>query len=50
MKKSEQYQIAAMAVLLASYIRPSDKIQIVETLLMEKRLAQLSEKRKEGDK
>lgn len=44
MKKSEQYQYALMAVLLTSYIRPADKLQIIETLMIEKRLAELNEK------
>lgn len=44
MKKSEQYQIALMAVLLTSYIRPADKLKIIETLMIEKRLAELNEK------
>ena len=48
MKKSEQYQIAIMAVLLTSYLRPADKLEIIETLMMGKRLARLSEER-EGD-
>lgn len=48
MKKSEQYQIAIMAVLLTSYLRPADKLEIIETLMMEKRLARLSEER-EGE-
>lgn len=46
MKKSEQYQIAIMAVMLNSYLRPADKLEIIETLMMEKRLAQMSEERK----
>lgn len=48
MKKSEQYQIAIMAVLLTSYLRPADKLEVMETLMMEKRLAKLSEERKEA--
>lgn len=44
MKKSEQYRFALMAVLLTSYLRPADKLEIIETLMVEKRLAELNEK------
>lgn len=47
MKKSEQYQVALMAVLLTSYLRPADKLEIIETLMIEKRLAQMNERREE---
>lgn len=47
MKKSEQYQVAIMAVLLTSYLRPADKLEIIETLMIEKRLAQMNERREE---
>ena len=47
MKKSEQYQVALMAVLVTSYLRPADKLEIIETLMIEKRLAQMNERREE---
>lgn len=51
MRRSEQFQVAVMAVLLTAYIKPVDKIEIIETLLAEKRAAQWSEERREaGDK
>lgn len=51
MKRSEQFQVPVMAVMLTAYIKPADKIEIIETLLAEKKSAQWSEERKEaGDK
>ena len=44
MKKSERYQVAMIAVLTNPAITPSDKLEIIETLLDNKSLAEWSEK------
>lgn len=50
MRKSDQYKAAMMAVLLTGYISPEDKLEILETLMVEMRLARLTEEREGGDR
>ena len=44
MKKSEQYKVAMKAVLAYTSINADQKIEIVETLLSDKRMAEYGEK------
>ena len=44
MKKSEQYQQAMRAVMGVNYLRTDQKIEIIDTLLSDKRLAEYIEK------
>ena len=43
MKKSNRYQLAMMAVLVCNEIANEDKLEIIETLMGDKTLAEWSE-------
>lgn len=47
MKKSERYQVAMIAVLTNNSIMANDKLEIIETLMGDKSLAEWSEKAEE---
>ena len=47
MKKSERYQVAMIAVLSNNAIMPTDKLEIIETLMADKNVAEWSEKQEE---
>lgn len=47
MKKSIRYQLAMMAVLVCNEIEAQDKLEIIETLMGDKSLAEWSEKQEE---
>ncbi len=49
MKKSEQYQAAMKAVLAYNGIIPDQKLEIIDTLLSDKRMAEYGEKEKAGE-
>ena len=44
MKKSERYQAAMIAVLNTSYIMATDKLEIIETLMDAKSVAEYAER------
>jgi hypothetical protein len=50
MKKSERYQLAMLSVVDDESIEAADKLEIVETLMNDKRIAEWSEKQEEEKK
>ena len=49
MKKSEQYKAAMLAVVEDALIAPSDKLEILETLMADRRLALYNEEPKDAN-
>ena len=49
MKKSYIYQLAMLAVLATERIEPVDKLEVVEVLMNDKRVAEWSEKQEAGN-
>ena len=50
MRKSEQYKAAMLAVMEDVLIAPSDKLEIIETLMTDRRLAIYNEEPEDGNK
>ena len=48
-KKSDLYQLAMMAVIQAEFILPVVKIEIIEQLLTDRKLAEYGERVQEGE-
>lgn len=48
MKKSEQYTVAMLAVLKDICLSDSDKLEVIETLMSQRGMAQYSERMVEG--